>query len=319
MTLPEEAVGSVMRPRGEGALRGASWWARTRLREGGLAIALLLPSLVLFGLFTFYPLIRSAYLGFFRSDPFGRASTYVGFEQYADVLGSEAFRESLRVTALFALYTVPTGLVLGLTLALLAHQRLRGITIYRTIFSSTIASSVAVASVMWLSLLNARIGVLNYVLREVGADPIDWLTDPAWALPAVSLTTIWLNLGFTCVVMLAGLQRIPEELYEAVKVDGGGVLARFWHVTLPMLSPTLLFGVVVLTILAFQSFGQIDILTGGGPLGETNVIVYSIYTDAFKDFNEGQAAAQATILFGIILAFTLAQLWLLERRVFYAE
>ena len=294
-----------------------AWLSRGRLQEALYGLLLLAPSAALFTVFTFYPLVRSFYLGLFRSDPFGLAKTYVGLQQYVDVLRSLDFLGSLGVTLLFALYTVPTGLALGLALALLGHQRLRGIAIYRTIFSSTIASSVTVASVMWLTLLHPTIGILNYGLREAGARPIVWLSDPTWALFAVSLATVWLNLGFTFIVITAGLQAIPEELYESATIDGAGPLGCFRHITLPLLSPTLLFAGVVLTIFAFESFGQIDILTEGGPLGRTNVVVYSIYTEAFKHYNEGVAAARAVILFLIILGLTLLQFRFLERRTFY--
>lgn len=295
------------------------WFAGPRLREAAYAMLLLSPSIVLFGVFAFYPLAKTFYLGFFQSDPFGLSSTYVGFDQYWDVITSSDFHNSLEVTILYALITVPAGLVLGLGLALLAHQKLRGILIFRTIFSSTVASSVAVGSVMWLTLLNPNIGLINYGLREAGFEPIAWLNDPDWALLAVSLTTIWLNLGFTFIVMLAGLQSIPEELYESAKIDGAGAFSRFFDVTLPMLSPTMLFAFVVLTILAFQSFGQIDLLTQGGPLDRTNVIVYSIYTEGFRDFNQGAAAAQAVFLFLLVLGLTFVQFRFLERRVFYGS
>lgn len=281
------------------------------------ALVLLAPSVALFGTFVFYPLVKTVYLGFYRSDPFGLHSTFVGFDQYVDVLKSGSFHRSLWTTALFALYTVPSGLVLGLGLALMAHQKLRGMFVFRMVFSSTVATSVAVASVMWLTLLNPSIGIINYGLRESGITPVNWLNDPRWALPAVSLTTIWLNLGFTFIVILAGLQTIPQELHESANVDGAGAVSRFFNVTLPMLSPTLLFAVVVLTINAFESFGQIDILTQGGPLNRTNVIVYSIYTQGFRNLNEGVAAAQGLALFVIVLTLTLLQFRFLERRVFY--
>ncbi len=280
-------------------------------------LVLLAPSVALFGTFVFYPLVKTVYLGFFRSDPFGLHTTFVGFDQYVDVLKSGSFHRSLWTTAIFALYTVPSGLVLGLGLALLAHQKLRGMFVFRMVFSSTVATSVAVASVMWLTLLNPSIGIINYGLRESGITPVNWLNDTRWALPAVSLTTIWLNLGFTFIVILAGLQTIPQELHESASVDGAGAVSRFFNVTLPMLSPTLLFAVVVLTINAFESFGQIDILTQGGPLDRTNVIVYSIYTQGFRNLNEGVAAAQGLALFVIVLGLTLAQFRFLERRVFY--
>ena len=299
-------------------------WLGGLSRFGG-GMLFLWPSILIFGGFVFYPLFKSVYLGFFVSDPFGRGQEFVGFDQYREVLTSPDFRKSLLVTFLFALYTVPTGMVLGLVLALLANQRLRGALFFRTVFSSTIAASVAVAAVMWLMLLNPSAGFVNWILSQFDLPRVNWLTDPQWrttwdsgpALMAVSLTTIWLNIGFTTLVLLAALQNIPQDLYESARVDGASPRSLLRHITLPMLSPSLLFVVVVLTIVAFQSFGQIHILTRGGPLDATNVIVYSIYTDAFINFEYGAAAVRAVALFLLVLTFTLIQLRFLERRVFY--
>ena len=283
----------------------------------GFALFFLAPSLVIFGAFVFYPLAKAVYLGFYQTDPFGNQGDFVGVDQYRTVLSSESFRHSLWITFLFALYTVPPGILLGLALALLANQKLPGISIFRIMFSSTVATSVAVASLMWLTLLNPSVGLLNYVLVEAGQPRIDWLNDLDWALPAVSATTVWLNLGLAFIVILAGLQAIPEELYESARIDGASGLSIFWHVTLPMLSPTLFFVSVVGTILAFQSFGQIHILTRGGPLDATTVIVYAIWEDAFRRFDYGVAAVQAIGLFVLVLGLTVVQFRFLERRVFY--
>jgi ABC-type sugar transport system permease subunit len=299
-------------------------WLGGLSRLGG-GMLFLLPSLLLFGGFVFYPLVKSVYLGFFVSDPFGRSQHFVGLDQYREVLTSADFRKSLLVTFLFVLYTVPTGVVLGLVFALLANQRLRGALFFRTVFSSTIAASVAVAAVMWLVLLNPSAGFVNWILSRFDLPRVNWLTDPQWkaswdsgpALMAVSLTTIWLNIGFTTLVLLAALQNIPRELYESARVDGARSWSLLRHITLPMLSPALLFVGVVSIIIAFQSFGQIHILTRGGPLHATNVIVYSIYTDAFINFEYGAAAVRAVALFLLVLIFTLIQLRFLERRVFY--
>jgi sn-glycerol 3-phosphate transport system permease protein len=287
------------------------------VRRLGFAVIFLAPSLILFGVFIFYPLIKSVYLGFYETDPFGRTGSFAGTDQFQEVLTSEDFRHALWVTFLFSLYVVPGGMLLGLGLALLANQRLRGITIFRTVFSSTVATSVAVASVMWLTLLNPNIGVLNYILEQLTLPRVQWLTDPDFALLAVSLTTIWLNLGLTFIVTLAGLQAIPEELYESAKIDGAGRWSSFWSVTLPMLSPTLLFVFVISTIFSFQSFGQIHMLTQGGPLDATTVIVYAIYREGFEFQNWGVAATQAVALFILVLALTGIQFRFLERRVFY--
>jgi sn-glycerol 3-phosphate transport system permease protein len=283
----------------------------------GFALIFLLPSLVIFGAFVFYPLFKAVYLGFYETDPFGNQGDFVGFEQYRTVLTSEPFRHSLWVTFLFALYTVPPGILLGLALAMLANQKLPGISIFRIMFSSTVATSVAVASLMWLTLLNPSVGLLNYFLVETGQPRIDWLNDLDWALPAVSATTVWLNLGLAFIVILAGLQAIPEELYESARVEGANAWSVFWHVTLPLLSPTLFFVSVVGTILAFQSFGQIHILTRGGPIDATTVIVYSIWQDAFQRFDYGVASVQAVALFLLVLGLTVIQIRFLERRVFY--
>jgi sn-glycerol 3-phosphate transport system permease protein len=237
----------------------------------------------------------------------------VGFDQYSDVLTSSAFYNSLKVTLLFALYTVPIGIALGLALAMLAHQQLKGIAIFRTIFSSTVATSVAVAAVIFGTLMNPNVGLLPWIGLE--SNP-SILQDPTWALIAVSVTTIWQNLGLSFILMSAGLQAVPDELDEAARVDGAGAWSRFWHVTLPMLSPTLFFAFVVGSIFAFQSFGQIDLLTRGGPLEKTNVLTYFIYTELRRP-DDGKAAVLAIALFGITLILTLIQLRVLERRVSY--
>jgi sn-glycerol 3-phosphate transport system permease protein len=289
---------------------------QTRHSDVPLAILFLVPSLLVFGVFAFYPIVRTIWLGQYEVDLLGRPRDYVGLQRFLDVVQSGDFRHSLSVTVQFTLIVVPLGLVLGLGLALLAHQKLRGITMFRTIFSSTVATSVAVASLMWLTLFNQNIGVINHVLDAFGRDPVRWLQDPTWALPAISITTVWQNLGVTFIIISAGLQSLPDELYEAARVDGVSRWGQFRHITLPLLSPTLLFAGVVLTLSAFQSFGQIDLLTGGGPDNATNVVVYSIYRET-QGGDYGLAAAQATILFVILIVLTLAQFRVLEKRTFY--
>ena len=291
---------------------------RRRRREVGLAALLVVPSLVVFGVFVFYPLVKTAQLGFYRTPPFpGLPKNYVGFDQYRDVLTSDAFWDSLRITVLFALYTVPAGLALGIGMAVLAHQRLKGIRIFRTIFSSTVATSVAVASVIFFTLLNPQVGLFSYWLGREGGTGI--LQDTRWALAAVSVATVWQNLGFTFILMSAALQSIPDELHEAAAVDGAGGWRTFRRVTLPLLSPTVFFAAVIGTISAFQAFGQIDLLTEGGPLNHTRVLTYYLYQQAFRFNNDGVAAVLAVALFLITLLLTALQLRFVERRVFYAR
>lgn len=284
-------------------------------RERYLALAFLMPSLIVFGSFVYYPLIRTIQLGAYSSDPFGNLGRFVGIDQYIEVLKSSSFQHSFFVTLQFAALTVPTGLILGTGLAVLANIQLRGIQIFRVIFSSTVASSVAIASLMWITLLNPSVGLVNQLLTWMGHDRILFLQDPTWAMLSVSAATVWLNLGFTFIVVSAGLQAVPEELLESAAVDGAGPVRRFWQVTLPMLSPTMFFAVIVLGINAFQSFGQIDLLTSGGPLGRTNVMVYSIFTLVGRD--PSVAAAQAVVLFLIMVVLSGLQLRFMEHRVVY--
>ena len=303
------------------------------------ALPFIAPSIVLFGTFIFYPLVKSVYLGFFISNPFGTRQIYVGFDQYKDLLTSSEFASSLAVTATFALYTVAPALLIGTFLAVQANQKLPGIAVFRTIFASTIAASVGIASVFWFVLLHPSVNVLNDdVVTKLGFGEIDWFqdggwavgdhdgvlgligawfVDPNWALISVSLVTVWMNIGLFTVIVLAGLQTIPDELYESARIDGAGRWSEFWHVTLPMLSPTLFFASVVGVIFAYQAFGQIDILTGGGPVDATNVQLYSIYQDGFENFQTGAASVQAIGLFLILLGLTYLQFRFLSRRVFY--
>jgi sn-glycerol 3-phosphate transport system permease protein len=293
---------------------------RRKWRETGLALLMLSPSLVIFGVFVYYPFLKNFQLAFYRDTvAFGSSSrVYVGFDQFREVLGSQEFRNSLWVTVQFALLTVPLGIVLGTLLATIAHQKLRGVGIYRTIFSSTVASSVAVASVIFLTLLNPQIGLVNYYLGREGGQSL--LQDPKWALPMVALVTVWQNLGIVFILMSSALQAIPEDMFEAARIDGAGAGRTFRRVTLPMLSPTIFFAVVVGTITAWQAFGQIDLLTQGGPLKKTNVLTYSIYTTFLgKDPNQGKAAVLSIALFAIVFVLTLIQLRFLERRVHYAR
>ncbi|HEX2850614.1 MAG TPA: sugar ABC transporter permease [Acidimicrobiales bacterium] len=287
-----------------------------RVREGALAYLLLLPSLVAFAVFVFYPLVKTFSLAFYRTPPFpGLPKRYVGLDQISGVLTSSEFRSSLWITVKFGLLTVAPGIALGLGLAVLAHQTLRGIGVFRTIFSSTVATSVAVASVIFFTLLNPTVGLVTWMLGQTGGTGI--LQDPTWALPAVAAVTVWQNLGFTFILMSAALQGVPDDLLEAASVDGASPWLRFWRVTFPLLTPTVFFAVVIGSINAFQAFGQIDLLTEGGPLNRTRVLTYYLYQQAFKSNNDGVAAVIAISLFAVTLVLTLVQLRFLERRVSY--
>ncbi len=292
--------------------------ARAR-RETAVSLLYLVPSLVVFGVFIFYPLFKSIYLSLFASDPFGLGSTpFVGLKQYQIALRSQSYRDGLGVTLLYTLYTVPLGILIALGLAVLANLRVRGIGFFRTVYALPIGVSVGATSIVFLLLYNSRAGVLNYFLTSLGLPAIEWLTEPRAALWAVAILSIWAGIGFNFIVLLSGLQGIPEELYESARIDGATNLRIFRSVTLPMLMPTFFFVLIVSTISAFQSFAQIHILTQGGPANATSVVVYSIYREAFFNFQTGYASAQAVILFVIILILTAIQFLVVERRVHYA-
>lgn len=290
---------------------------KRRTQNAVKGLLFLLPSIVLFSVFLFYPMIRTVYLSFFLTNSSGAPTVFVGLDNFKQLFASPLFLDSLKTTFLFVLYTVPGTIVVSLFLAVIANEKLRGIGVFRTIFSSTMGISVAAASVFWMFLFHPTMGWLNQFLALFGVEAIGWLTDPKWALLSVSISTIWMNIGFTFLILLGGLQSIDSTLYESADIDGAAYGYKLRRITVPMLSPTLFFVVTVTLINAFQTFGQVDMLTRGGPQNETSVIVYSIYRDAFVNYQYGTASAQAVILFVIILGLTLLQFKLGERKVHY--
>ena len=289
-----------------------------RRREAGLAYLILLPALAVFGTFTFYPFFRNFKLMLYETPPVpGLPAHYVGLHQIIPTVTSTQFTQSLVTTIVFVALVVPISLILGLALAVAAHRKLKGIAIYRMIFSSTVVSSVAVASVVFGTLLNPVVGLLPWL----GINPTPpALENTTWALPAVAVITIWQFLGLSFIIMSAGLQSVPDELLEAARIDGAGAWTRFWRMTVPLLSPTIFFAVIVSTIYAFQSFGAVDILIGNQSAVRlhTNVLIYNIVNTLQVENNPGAAAIMATVLFLITLSLTLLQMRFLERRVHYA-
>ncbi len=284
---------------------------RRRLHEWGLAAVFLIPSLAVFAVFFFYALYRLIDLGLHQQNRTGTAQRWVGVEQYIDVLTGEEFLDGLWITVRYVLLTVPPGLVLGILLAVAANRKLRGIKFFQTVFASTVATSVAVASVIFFVLLNPVQGYFNDIAFIS-------LQDPDTALRGVALSSIWQNLGLTFIIVLAGLQAVPEEVDEAATLDGYGPTRRLFRITLPLISPTLLFLVVVLTIFAFQAFAQVDILTRGGPAGSTETLVFKIFNNQ-QPVDVGKGAVMAVGLFFLTLVITFGQFVILDRRVHYGD
>ena len=274
------------------------------------------PSLILFLAFVFIPLLRTFELRTYLTDPIGRPAKFVGLLMYQRLIETPVFGNSIMRSLNFVVYTVPVTLLLSLVLALLGNLRLKGISVFRMLFSITIAVSGATASLMFLYLYHPTVGV-NYVLSLVGIPKIEWLVSEQTALFSVALTTVWLQLGLNTVILLAAMQTIPEELFESAMIDGANGWEILMTITLPMLSSTFFFLLVIDVLAAFQTFTPIHIMTSGGPLDSTNLLVYSIYREFYFNGKYGFAAAQSVMLFFILLFLTVIQFVFVERKVYY--
>jgi ABC-type sugar transport system permease subunit len=268
--------------------------------------------------FTYYPFLRNFQIGLYQSPPFpGLPSKFVGTQQFTSMLSSPIFWDCVKTTALFVVFVVPLGVFGGLVMAVMAHQRLKGIQIYRTIFSSTVVSSAAVAALVY----EAFVSPLNGYLRALGIHVSDLTVNPTWSLPVVALVSAWQFVGLAFIIFTAGLQSVPDDIMEAARVDGASSWTRLWRVTLPLLSPTVFFCIVVGVIFSLQSFGQIDIMvtSPNSAFAHTNVLIYYIYQLLRVQQNPGLAACYSVALFVITLVVTLIQFRLLEKRVHYGN
>ena len=261
------------------------------------------PWLVGFLAFTAGPMLLSLYASFTEWDLL-TAPTLIALGNYQALLEDSLFWQSLKVTAAYTLLYVPLDLMGGLALALLVRPRLRGIGVFRTIFYlPTVFSGVAFV-VVWLWMLNPNGGLINLLLAQFGIQGPRWLLDPKTALLSLVLMSFW-GWGRSMAIFLGGLQAIPGELYEAAAIDGAGTLGQFRHVTLPLITPTIFFNLVLSVIATFQTFTGAFVATNGGPLDSTLFLVLYIYRQAFEYLHMGYAAALAWVLFGVILVFTL--------------
>lgn len=267
----------------------------------------LTPALVLLGIFLFWPIAYLFYLSF-TGGSFTLSGTYwVGLRNYLRLLLNPDFWQVLGNTAYFTIATVIPSLVMPLGLAVLLNRAfaLRGL-LRSAYFLPSITSLVAAGlGFRWLFQTE---GPVNSLLNSTGIPPIPWLGSTTWAMPVLILLSIWKQLGFNMVVFLAGLQAIPPSRYEAAELDGADAWQQFWHITLPGLRPTLVFATITTAIFTLRSFEQVYVITGGGPLNSTNLLVYYIYQEAFAQFDFGYAAAAATVLLGVALLLVYLQL-----------
>lgn len=271
-----------------------------KMKQGN-AYLYLIPCFLIFGVFLFYPFVKTIYLSFYKTDKLGQAKLFVGAENYTDLFTSKSFYNSLFVTLIFVVIVVVGSMLIGLIAAVLCSKAFPGIRFFSTSYALPMAIASSGAAMIFKIILNPTIGILN---KMTGLD-INWINDPKYALICVAVLTAWLNSGINFLYFSAGLGNIDDTIYERASVDGASAVQKFFRLTLPGLSPIMFYTLVVNIIQAFQSFGQVKILTQGGPGESTNLIVYSIYRDAFFNYKFGSAAAQSVVLFMIIMLLTL--------------
>lgn len=291
--------------------------SRLEKQEHRAAFFFLLPSFVLFMVFTVISFSASFVLSFFDWDLI-TTPHFVGFHNYIELMNDPLFRKVLFNTLYFTALTVPLSALVGLIIALGLNQKIKGVAIYRTVYFMPAVTSLVAVSLLWQWIFDGNYGLLNNILSILGVShPPQWLSSTEWAMPALIIMSVWTNSGMTMVLFLAGLQNISQHLYEAASIDGASKFKKFLYITLPVLTPTTFFVLVITTINSFQVFTQALIMTKGGPADATNTIVYFIYQNGFEYFKMGYASAAAWVLFTIIFVFTLIQMKLQKNWVHY--
>ncbi|MEM7134772.1 MAG: sugar ABC transporter permease [Chloroflexota bacterium] len=287
---------------------------RQRLINGLLFIS---PWAIGFLAFRVYPFFASLYYSF-TFYPILKSPNWIGLDNYLNLFDDPRFLTSLWNSSYYAGFAVPLGTIVGILLALILNMRVRGLSFFRTIYFLPSITPVVATSIVWLWMFNPRSGIINFILEIVGIDGPAWLGDPLWAKPALVLMSLW-GLGGAVVIYLASLQDVPRDLLEASDLDGATARQKLWYVTIPMISPVILFNVITGLIAAFQLFTQVHVMTGGSgsPADSTLMMSIYLYQSAFEFFKMGYASAQAWVLFLIIVLFTLILFRVSGRLVYY--
>jgi ABC-type sugar transport system permease subunit len=295
-----------------------SLFRHKKFKDLSTVIVYLAPSFLVFSVFVFFPLFFSLYLSFHKWNLISPNKIFVGLGNFTRMFTKDPlFFKVLVNTTIFSVVVVVVSLFLGLALALILNSKIRGRTIYRAgIFLPYVTSPAAIALV-WLWILDPKYGLLNDILRIVGIRGPEWLASVKWALPAIILMTIWRFVGYDMLIFIGGLQSLSPEIQEAAVVDGAGWWTLFWRITFPLLSPTTFFIAVTSFITMFQNFETIYVMTGGGPVDSTNMIVYYLYQNAFEFFEAGYASAIAVVLFLIVVTLTAIQFRIQGKWVHY--
>jgi multiple sugar transport system permease protein len=277
-----------------------------------------LPALTLIGVFFLLPVVAALLLSFTDFDLYALADPanlrFIGLENYRTLLLTPLFWKALGNTALFVVLGVPLSLLASLGAALLLDSRLARLKpLLRTALFAPVVTTLVAVALIWRYLLHTRYGVLNYLLTTLGFGAVDWLGDPHWSMPSIVLLAVWKNFGYNMIILLAALQAIPEDLYEAARMEGAGAWARLRHVTLPLLAPTLALVGIVTVSGYFQLFAEPYVMTQGGPLQSTVSVLYFMFDQGFTWWKLGYASSVAFVLFALILLFTALQLRLTRR------
>lgn len=292
----------------------------SKYRKGDLPSALLFlsPTLVIFSTFILFPVFFSFYLSFQKWNMFSGEATYVGLDNYIRMFESAEFWIVLKNTAIYTIGTIPLNMLLSLAIAYVLNKKLAGKKFLRTAFFAPVIISPVAAAVIWRWLYDPNFGLVNYFIGFFGFNPVNWLNEPTAAMFALIIMGVWKTFGINMVLFSAGLQGIPDSYYEAAELDGAGKLAKFWHITVPMLAPTTFFIMIMSMISSFQVFDLVYVLTSGGPLGSTKVLVFYVYEYAFKFFEMGYASAISYFLFALLFILTMIQIRYMKSKVYGA-
>jgi multiple sugar transport system permease protein len=270
------------------------------------------PFLFFYSFLLIYPMFRGIAISFHREDLFG-GGEFIGLGNYVRMAGDPVFWQAIGNTFKLALIIVPTLTMISLALALALNKPTRSAALFRGLFFSSSVLSVTIVTLIWRFILTPDAGLMAEVAEAVGAEPIPWLSHPDLTIPALAITTIWWSVGLPMMLFLAGLQQIPEDMYEAAALDRAGRWTTFWRVTLPSLKRTTILVVMLQTAAQLQIFGQAQLLTAGGPSGASRPVVLYIYEVSFGRWELGYATALAEVLFMLIIAVTLVQYWAGQR------
>ncbi len=284
-----------------------------KFKDMSTGIIFILPALLGTLIFIIIPVICSFGLSFAQWDLLNPIK-FVGIDNYRLLFQEEIFYKILLNTIVFALSTSVLGVIIPLFLAAILNTKIRGSEFYKTAYFLPFITPMVVIGIVWQWIFDPNIGILNTYLNL----HINWLYDTAFAMPAIIVVSVWKLIGYNMIIFLSALSGVPQNLYEAAKIDGAGFMQTFKNVTIPIISPTIFFVIVITTISSFQVFDLIYMMTQGGPLNSTNVLVYAIYQNAFEFFNIGKASAIAYVLFFIILVLTLIQ-WNLRKKLVFGE